>query len=187
MRDASFVFLAGIGNSEPEHWQRLWYEDLSRNDRALWVEHADWNRVSRGHWVTELDSAIDRVGSERQLIVVAHSLGCLLAAEWMDENPEANVLGALFVAPPDLKSPAAPTEVFGFRDPLKVGPLGHHGVVVASEDDPYATLDYARQVAAKWGAKIVEVGKRGHINVASGLGRWPEGRQLLTDLLSSAP
>ena len=118
---------------------------------------------------------------------MAHSLGCLLAAELDRRKPRSQRPRGSLRRAPNLKSPAAPTEVFGFRDPLKVGPLGHHGVVVASEDDPYATLDYARQVAAKWGAKIVEVGKRGHINVASGLGRWPEGRQLLTDLLSSAP
>ena len=37
-------------------------------------------------------------------------------------------------------------------------------------------------MAADWGARIVEIGARGHINGESGLGDWPEGRALLASL-----
>jgi predicted alpha/beta hydrolase family esterase len=190
MRDVSFVFLAGLGNSSAEHWQRQWFEDLSGGGRApnaLWVDHHDWNRVSRSHWLTELDAAIDGAdAAERPIVFVAHSLGCLLAAEWIDENRDATVHGALLVAPPDLAAPTAPKEITGFRSPFAMGALACRGIVAASENDPLASIDFARRVADHWKARLVEVGARGHINADSGLGKWPEGRSLLTELTPRA-
>jgi predicted alpha/beta hydrolase family esterase len=183
MRDVSFVFLAGLGNSSAGHWQRLWFDELSSSAPALWVDHHDWNRVSRNHWVTELDAAIDGAdAAERPLVFVAHSLGCLLAAEWMEENRDASVHAALLVAPPDLAAPTAPKDVSGFRSPFSLGALPCRAVVAASADDSYATIDFARRLSDHWRARLVDVGSRGHINVESGLGRWPEGRALLTEL-----
>jgi predicted alpha/beta hydrolase family esterase len=184
MRDVTFVFLAGLGNSSAEHWQRQWFDELSRRARALWVDHHDWNRVSRGHWITELDAAIDGAdATSRPIMFVAHSLGCLLAAEWMEENRDATVHGALLVAPPDLSSPEfARKEIAGFRSPFALAPLPCRGILAASDDDPYASIDYARRLAAHWNARLVEVGHRGHINVESKLGAWPDGRALLREL-----
>jgi predicted alpha/beta hydrolase family esterase len=183
MRDVSFVFLAGLGNSAPEHWQRAWFGELSGTARALWVDHHDWNRVSRGRWLTELDAAIDGAdATERPLVFVAHSLGCLLAAEWIDENRDATVRGALLVAPPDLTVEGAPKEISGFRSPFVMGSLPCRGIVAASENDPLASIDFARRLSEHWKARLVEVGPRGHINAESGLGKWPEGRALLTEL-----
>ena len=36
----TYVFLAGIGNSEAEHWQAIWHRALG----GRWVEHADWDQ-----------------------------------------------------------------------------------------------------------------------------------------------
>ena len=49
MTQPTYVFLAGIRNSGPQHWQRLWNEDLG----GLWVEHADWENPERDAWVLE--------------------------------------------------------------------------------------------------------------------------------------
>ncbi|MCL2449855.1 MAG: alpha/beta hydrolase [Polyangiaceae bacterium] len=185
MRDVSLVFLAGLGNSPADHWQRFWFDELSSSAHALWVDHHDWNRVSRGHWVTELDAAIDGAdAAERPIVFVAHSLGCLLAAEWIDENRDAPLEGALLVAPPDLSAQTAPKEVSGFRSPFSLGAFPCRTIVAASADDPFATVDFARRLADHWKARWVDVGPRGHINAESGLGRWPEGRALLGELLN---
>jgi predicted alpha/beta hydrolase family esterase len=37
-------------------------------------------------------------------------------------------------------------------------------------------------MAADWGASVVMAGPRGHLNADSGLGDWPEGRELLLGL-----
>jgi uncharacterized protein len=185
MPNVSFVFLAGIGNSEPEHWQRLWCADLGRENRVLWVQHDDWNRASRDRWLAELDAALDGMAPAAATVFVAHSLGCLLAAEWLAENWESNVAGALMVAPPDLTSAEIPPGISRFRNPFSLSVARCRSTVVASEDDPYATLEYCERLAKHWSAELVNVGRRGHINTASRLGDWPEGRRLLTGVTPS--
>jgi predicted alpha/beta hydrolase family esterase len=177
-----FVFLAGVGDSEPDHWQRRWYGAIPG---ALWVDHDDWERISRDRWLTELDAALAPVAAPS--VLVAHSLGCLLAADWLCERPGAAVAGAFLVAPPDVAGPHFPSTVVGFRSfdcgPGK--PLPCPTMVVASTTDRYATIDHARAAAARWGAAMVDVGDRGHINLASGLGDWCEGQALMRRFVGS--
>jgi predicted alpha/beta hydrolase family esterase len=58
--------------------------------------------------------------------------------------------------------------------------------VVASSDDPYATLDRSRAFARRWGTEFVDAGPIGHINADSFLGEWPEGQRLLDHLVGNA-
>jgi predicted alpha/beta hydrolase family esterase len=60
--------------------------------------------------------------------------------------------------------------------------LDFPAIVVASSDDPYVSIERARQFAQSWGAQIVEIGAHGHINGDSGLGDWPEGLMLAREL-----
>jgi predicted alpha/beta hydrolase family esterase len=177
-----FVFLAGVGDSEPDHWQRRWYRAIPD---ALWVDHDDWESISRDRWIAELDAALGP--SPRPSVLIAHSVGCLLAAEWLRERPEASVAGAFLVAPPDVCSPCFPRTVVGFRplESFPAVPLPCPTVVVASQTDRYATIDHARAVAARWGAAMVDVGDCGHINLASGLGDWCEGQALVRRFVGS--
>jgi hypothetical protein len=186
MSRVAFVFLAGIGNSEPHHWQRLWCSEIARTNRVLWLEHADWNRVSRDRWMAEMDAALDGMAPTAATVFVAHSLGCLLAAEWLAENWESNVAGALLVAPPDLESPQIPPGISRFRNPFSLSPANCKCTVVASENDPFATMDYCQRLAEHWRARLVNVGMHGHINAESSLGDWPEGRRLLTEIVPAA-
>lgn len=47
-------------------------------------------------------------------------------------------------------------------------------IVVASLNDPYLSLDLDYLVVS-WGSELMTIGFAGHINVASGFGRWSEG------------
>jgi predicted alpha/beta hydrolase family esterase len=180
--DPRFVFLAGVGNSEPDHWQRRWYQAIPG---ALWVEHDEWERISRDRWMAELDAAL--AGMAARSVLVAHSLGCLLAADWLREHRDERVAGAFLVAPPDVEAPCFPRSVVGFRAAPRRGrvPLPCPSMVVASSTDRYASIEHARDVAAGWGASIVDVGDRGHINLASDLGDWDEGQSLMRGFVAS--
>jgi uncharacterized protein len=182
VRDPRFVFLAGVGDSEPEHWQRRWYRAIPG---ALWVDHDDWKSISRDRWIAELDTAL--AGMPSRSVIVAHSLGCLLAAEWLQERPSVSVAGAFLVAPPDVAGPHFPSTVVGFRslEGRPGRPLPCPAMVVASTTDRYATIEHARAAAADWGASMVEVGDCGHINLASGLGDWGEGQALMRRFVGS--
>jgi hypothetical protein len=59
-------------------------------------------------------------------------------------------------------------------------------LVIASTDDPFGSIAYARRCAASWGSEFVEIGAAGHINVESGHGNWPEGFERLTRLIRTA-
>ena len=54
----NYIFLAGIGNSEPDHWQSIWFRDLG----GRWVEHADWDRPRADDWVADLERALKLLG-----------------------------------------------------------------------------------------------------------------------------
>jgi predicted alpha/beta hydrolase family esterase len=58
-------------------------------------------------------------------------------------------------------------------------------IVVASTNDEYVTPERARFFAERWGARIEFIGPAGHINSASGLGRWPAGVALLRELMQN--
>jgi len=55
--------------------------------------------------------------------------------------------------------------------------------VVASTNDPFATLDRAKTFTGAWGSELVLVESADHINAASGHGPWPEGERLLKQLM----
>ena len=169
------VFLAGIGNSGPEHWQSRW---RGRVARGVWVEHDSWDNPVREVWVRELDDALAAI--EGPKLLIAHSLGCSLVAEWAAEHGDETVVGAFLVAMPDVHGDDFPARAVGFGAPPELR-LPFRTVVVTSEDDPYGSLEFASAAAERLGARLVNVGRRGHINAASGLGDWPEGWSIFGD------
>ena len=170
------LILPGLFDSGPEHWQTYW----ERSDPSfVRVRHRDWETPARAEWVETLDAAIDRVGTE--VVLVAHSTACALVAFWAQHSGR-QVHGALLVGPSDTEAPSYPVGPVGWS-PMPLNRLPFPSIVVASEDDEYVTLQRARQFAAAWGGRFVNLGRHGHINSASALGDWPEGRGLLAELL----
>jgi uncharacterized protein len=175
--DARALILPGIGNSGPGHWQSLW--ELSHPSFRR-VAQRDWDHPEREEWVAALDAAAAEAGPD--VLLVAHSLGCLLVAHWAQRSTRP-VRGALLVAVPDPSSDAFPAVGASFR-PVPLQRLAFPSMVVASDDDPYGSVGYAQRCANAWASRLVCIGPAGHINAASNLGAWPEGLQLL-DLLTT--
>ena len=165
------IILPGIGGSDRTHWQSLWESEDASLAR---FRPSDWDRPELADWIAALESAIAQAGAPP--VLVAHSLACLLVVHAADRIA-GRVRGAFLVAVPDPSVPAFPLEAASFRDVPGL-PLPFPAVLVASTDDPYGSLPYARQRAGAWQAGLVDIGARGHINGASGLGGWREGRNL---------
>ena len=174
--DCDVLTLAGLWNSGPEHWQTLWEKKYSAWQRA---PHRDWNNPERDEWVAELDAAI-AASDQGPPILVAHSLGCALVAHWAASGSKLKIAGAFLVAPSDVEAASYPKEASGFA-PMPMRKLPFPSIVVASTNDEYVTIARARQFAAAWDSKFVEIGAAGHINGASGYGEWPEGEQMLME------
>ena len=177
------LILPGLGGSGPEHWQTRWE---ARDPACARVCQRDWNRPDLAEWLAAVDAAVAGAGADARVVLVAHSLACALVAHGARRPAWRRVVAALLVAPADVESAArTPPETRTFA-PLPAAPLPFAATVVASHDDPFVELSRARAFAARWGARFVDAGTRGHINAASGLGDWPEGRALLDELVARA-
>lgn len=169
------LLLPGYLNSGPAHWQSVWERTSAAFMR---VSQRDWERPVCAEWVAVLDDAVARHGAGA--VLVAHSLACLLVAHWAAVTART-VKGALLVAPPDPRNPNFPKVALGFT-PVPDRPFGFPSTLVASENDPYADLEYTERCAASWGSRFINAGRLGHINADSGLGAWREGMALLQQL-----
>lgn len=169
--------LPGWLNSDPDHWQSLW--ERRHGDQR--VEQADWSWPRRGDWMARLDEVLQQDArlTTQPALLVAHSLGCQLVASWAEHSQHtARVAGALLVAPPDTERDDMPPQLHNWK-PIRRSRLPFPTVMVVSTDDPYCSLERAGRMAADWGSEVVIAGPLGHLNAASGLGEWPQGRALL--------
>ncbi|MFC4161002.1 RBBP9/YdeN family alpha/beta hydrolase [Chitinimonas lacunae] len=172
---ARILILPGLYDSGPQHWQSRWQARFPQMSR---VEQADWQTPVCNDWVERLEQVVAL--DAEQVVLVAHSLACVLVARWAERYPR-RIRGALLVAPSDTEGPNFPTGTSGFQ-PMPGNHLPFPSIVVVSSEDPYAELSRSERFAADWGAELVNIGPRGHINGESGLGDWPEGLALLARL-----
>lgn len=171
---ATYVTLPGIGGSGDQHWQTLWEQADPRFQK---FQPSSWDQPVLADWIATLDRAVGRVGGP--VVLVAHSLACLLVAHWSAHSKTAGVAGAFLVSVPDPSGPSFPAAAASFQAAPSTA-LAFPSLIVASSNDPYGTIDYAQRRSAQWNTGIVDVGPLGHINASSGIGAWVQGRALLT-------
>ena len=173
---SNFYFvLPGLNNSGPQHWQTRW-EELYGFTR---IHQRDWDTPDKEDWIHTINETIAPFPGEK-VVLIAHSLGCAAVAHWADRFGPI-IKGAFLVAPSDVEGPNYPPGTTGFA-PMPLTPLPFPSLVVASDDDQYVSLVKAAWFAGKWDSSFVDIGSKGHINAASGLGDWPEGYELLQQL-----
>jgi predicted alpha/beta hydrolase family esterase len=118
------------------------------------------------------------------VLLVAHSLACLLVAAWASHSRHATrVRAALLVAPGDAEQPELRSQLRSWS-PIVRQRLPFPTLLVGSSNDPFCSLERAQGMAADWGARFHYAGEAGHINAAAGLGDWAEGHALLAALIS---
>lgn len=172
------LIVPGIGNSPANHWQSLWEESDPDVFSRIVMLPGEWDNPRRERWVTAISEAI--AGLEGNVVLAAHSLGCLAVAHWA-ASTSIRPRGALLVSPPDPDGPAFPLAARDFAAVPQIG-LGFSSIVVASSSDPYLSLEHAGRCARAWGSRLYEAGAKGHLSGGDGLGAWPIGRSLLDEL-----
>lgn len=170
--------LPGLNGSPEGHWQRHWAREYNN---AFVVEQDDWHCPVLEDWQSELDRALSEVEGA---YLVAHSLGCLLAASYADRSIAGKIRGALLVAPCSLEVTLQlhPCMIEFGHEPLARLPFP--SIVVGSLNDPYMSLPDLERHIRGWGSELVTIGFAGHINVASGFGRWTTGYTYFERLIS---
>lgn len=168
----STLIVPGLNGSGPAHWQS-WFETLLPEARR--VDQDDWTSADLTRWRDRVHRHID--GSPGRVLLVAHSFGCLAGMAAAARSTD-RIAGALLVAPADPRK-------FGASHLLPRAHLGFPSIVVASSNDPWVSLATARHWAGRWASRFINVGEKGHINVDSGFGPWPEGFELYESLAAS--
>lgn len=179
--DLAVLMVPGYTGSGPGHWQTLWEGEHPQYRR---VEQADWDHPDLDDWVQALDHSIRR--ARAPVVLVGHSCGATTIVHWATRQGAGPVVGAFLVAPPDAEAPEALQAVRVFA-PLPRSRLPFPTLLVASDDDPHLRVERAREFASLWGSRLEIVPGAGHLNTASGHGRWPEGKRLLAGFCSQLP
>ncbi|MDQ1084356.1 putative alpha/beta hydrolase family esterase [Microbacterium proteolyticum] len=178
-----FVVVPGVGGSEEDHWQTRWEQEWGAD--AVRIVPRSWDAPDHDDWADAVDRAVRSLDVARsEVVVVGHSLGCWAATEWLAGTSGSSVRAMMLVAPPDPAGTAFAAAAGPTFARVRARPLACPSVVVASTNDPYCPVGEAERLAAGWGSDLRIVGARGHLNAASGLGVWQEGRGLLELLLS---
>lgn len=173
---ATTLIIPGFGGSDEGHWQRLWLTDQCE---ARLLEQRSWSRPVLAEWLFALEVELAKSPGS---LLVAHSLGAILVANLAGRPAARHVAGALLVAPCDtvIVDRYHPGAIdFGSEPEL---PLPFPATVVASRNDPYMTYERAQNLTRQWNADLIDLGATGHINIASGFGRWPRGYELAAAL-----
>ena len=166
----------GYGGSGEEHWQTYWEKEDSSFVR---IEQKDWFLPSADVWVEAIEAYVGQASGE--VVVVAHSLGCIALAHWAQKT-NLTIKGALLVVPPDTNIEKLKHVVQGFS-PIPLSKLPFKSIVLASTNDEYNPIENSEALAMGWGSEFVNIGEKGHINAQSNLQNWPEGRVYLAKLI----
>jgi predicted alpha/beta hydrolase family esterase len=172
------LLLPGWQDSDPDHWQSHW----ERLHGARRVQQDDWWWPRRGDWMTRLEEVL--LADERPAVLIAHSLGCQLAAAWAAHSRHTRrVRSALLVALPDIARSDMPPQLQAWA-PVPTARLPFRSISVLSADDPYCDIARGERMAGNWGCEVHRLGPAGHINSATGLGDWQAGWQLVQGLIA---
>jgi len=183
-RPATIVIVPGVGDSAPAHWQTRMERDHAGSRRVV---QDDWTWPVRSAWVDGLARTL--AGIDGPVVLVGHSAGSVTVVHWAAAHTHrGDIRGALLVAPADLESELPDGTPVDFLEdagwvPCPRTPLPFASVVVASTNDPYATMNRSEELATAWGSRLVRMENAGHINADAGFGAWPLGDKLLAELL----
>jgi predicted alpha/beta hydrolase family esterase len=173
-----YLIIPGLGGSGELHWQS-WLENTQ--PYFVRVKQQNWDEPDMDSWVETLNNYVEKYGVDN-VVLVAHSLGCLTVAEWF-RNYNKSVKAAFLVAPPDIETLQQKLQRRLFQENpfLK---LNFPTLVVSSSNDEWSAIEVAQQYADIWGSRFVNIGNAGHINAASGHYEWEQGLELLNELVA---
>lgn len=171
------LLIPGLNGSSHAHWQRYWAQD---HVDAFVVEQDNWSCPILSDWQRRLDEALSENDGA---IVVAHSLGCLLVGSYAVRKQAGHIRGALLVAPCSLDAARQRHPCLSAFEDTPLSRLPFPSIVVGSSNDPYMSIEDLERHADVWGSELMTIDHAGHINVASGFGRWSQGYNLVNRLV----
>ncbi|HZO89080.1 MAG TPA: alpha/beta fold hydrolase [Chthonomonadaceae bacterium] len=188
MANDVFLILHGWGGNKPTHWQEYLHAKLTEaGAKVHYPKMPDPSAPDLAAWQDRLQGEIDEIqkqSPDAPLTVVAHSLGGINWMHFTINNAASGKQVAdrvLLVAPPyvlpQAPPPDAPPSVTNFFPPpldaRAIQIAAKETVLVASDNDDYATFDQSSGYAVKLNIPIYKLEGAGHISPYYGYGEWP--------------
>jgi uncharacterized protein len=180
------LIVPGLRDHVDAHWQTLLALDLETARRKVkTVPPMGRDALDCSARVAAIERAAQAISGP--IVVVAHSGGCVMVAHWAQQTWR-KVVGALLATPPDFERPLPegyPTmDALGAHGwlPVPRARLPFPSLVAASRDDPLGAYERVEELARDWGSRVVDLGAVGHLNPASGHGRWAKAESLIDDI-----
>lgn len=167
------LVVPGLDGGGAGHWLR-WIEGVLPDTRR--VTQKDLSSLDLLEWSSAVRAEISKCAEPAT--VVAHGFGCLAALRASMDCP-GRVASALLVAPFD-------ADALRLAWMLPEEPLPFPAAIAASSNDPYLRSSKAAFWANYWSCDLIELGRAGCVDPASGFGPWPQALRLLDGLRSSA-
>ena len=184
-REATVLIVPGLRGHVPQHWQTLL---ASRLPRVRTVEPMGREDLDCARKVAAIERQANAI--KGPLLLVAHSGGVIMVVHWAKQTQRA-VHGALLATPPDFERamPAGYPTIDELRAggwlPVPRDRLPFSTIVAASRNDPLGRFERVAELARDWGSKLVDLGKVGHLNPASGFGDWAGADSLIAELIEA--
>jgi len=163
------MLLHGWGGSDFPHWQSWLAGELAKEYGTLsFPQLSNKDFPNLNIWKVELKKHLQDFNPD---IVICHSLANILWFHLCHDKDIKQVTKLYLVAPPSLDCKVKELESFF---PVQV-PKNLHAkelLLIASTNDPYMSLDEAKSLQASLDIKMKVLKDAGHINTASGFGKW---------------
>lgn len=167
------LILHGWHGSDAPHWQAWLSQELVLDNCIVaFPQLPDKMSPDKEVWVEE---ALAVAEAFRPDVVIAHSLGNIL---WFHlcSRLSHTAKKLLLCAPPRDLGEIHEVETF-FPAPLPDNLHASEVLMVASDSDPYLSVEEARSLAAHLEVPLKLITDAGHINAASGFGPWPWAKE----------
>jgi predicted alpha/beta hydrolase family esterase len=180
----TIVAVPGLRGGIPDHWQERMAAELPNVRHLPTTGRGDHSLERR---VADLQHEVE--AARGPVVLVAHSAGVLTTVHWANRYG-TGVQGAILATPPVLARPLSseyPSLVqlaeAGWL-PIPGSRLPFPSIVAASRNDDLGDFEDVRGLAEAWGSHLVDLGRVGHLNPASGFGDWRWAEPLLEALAS---
>ena len=162
------LILHGWGGSDAPHWQAELAGQIAMEYGTVSFPLLDNPHFpSKNRWLRQVRAILS---SFKPTTVVCHSLGCTLWM-WLALEEIDTIERLYLVSPPSLTSELDTIKSF-FPIDIPTDFKAKQSHIVVSDNDPYITLDEARDIAEQTASSIEIVHNAGHINADSGHGKW---------------
>ncbi len=169
--DVDILLCADARELDRDHWVSRWARNLKTGRLVDFGRNRPNEQDEDG-----ASRLVDAVGEcSRPAVLVGYHSGVVAIVQAADRLSRDDVIGALFVAPPDVDLHCPDSDGDGNGNGLSSAPLPFPSLLIASRNDLRCSFETASDLALAWGSHLVDAGEVGPINVNSGHGPWPEG------------